>query len=221
MVVLSAALLLVAIVATVSSFGGRHNSSLDESEEYLRVPRRLANLAADHDDRDGLARALNEGRQAAQRQEAAAKARQQAQSLQQRRRYGRMHSRKPAHKYTKAEVEEQHAKDMTARDEKAMMSSRTMVPWVQWPKRDGASFSDPARKQLLLQMPMLMGSDVKDHAAKLLPLSAIMNRLQVDRALHNGDVTDTQLAMADEQAHKEQPVESSDPNLKLDCKPFC
>ena len=154
-VVLSAALLLVAIVATVSSFGGRHNSSLDESEEYLRVPRRLANLAADHDDRDGLARALNEGRQAAQRQEAAAKARQQAQSLQQRRRYGRMHSRKPAHKYTKAEVEEQHAKDMTARDEKAMMSSRTMVPWVQWPKRDGASFSDPARKQLLLQVSLV------------------------------------------------------------------
>ena len=34
------------------------------------------------------------------------------------------------------------------------------------------------------QMPMLMGSDVNDNAAKLLPLSEIMDRLKVDSKLH-------------------------------------
>ena len=37
---------------------------------------------------------------------------------------------------------------------------------------------------LIRQMPMLMKSDVKDNAARVLPLSAIMNRLKVDSALH-------------------------------------
>ena len=37
---------------------------------------------------------------------------------------------------------------------------------------------------LLRQMPVLMKSDVKDNAARVLPLSAIMNRLKVDSALH-------------------------------------
>ena len=48
--VLSAVLLVVACVAMAGSLGGRAGgagSALDESEEYLRVPRRLANLAAD------------------------------------------------------------------------------------------------------------------------------------------------------------------------------
>jgi hypothetical protein len=67
------------------------------------------------------------------------------------------------------------------------MSSATMVPWVRWPKGDdfgGSTEYASARKQQLLQMPMLMGSDVKDNAAAVLPLSEIMDRLKVDSKLH-------------------------------------
>jgi len=65
-----------------------------------------------------------------------------------------------------------------------------------------------------------MGADVKDNAAHMLPLSAIMNRLSVDSKLHQGEVSDTQLAMADASANRKHP-EPSDNKSKLDCKPFC
>jgi len=219
-VVLSAALLLIAVVA-LSSFSGRQSSSLDESEEYLRVPKRLANLAADHDDRDGLASIMRTGHEEAIREASAAqKPRQQ---LRAGRQYGRREEqRRPAvKKWSKNQIAEQHAKDMNAREENNMMSDATMVPWVRWPKRDEAQYRDTAHKQQLLQMPMLMGSDVKDNAAHMLPLSAIMNRLSVDSKLHQGEVSDTQLAMADASAIRKHPEQTSDKKSKLDCKPFC
>lgn len=184
-VVLSAVLLLAAVVATASSFGGPDRNSLDEAEDYLRVPRRLANLAADHDDRDGLADALRAGRAAAERDAATARKKQQLHAS--RRSYMRRGEHHSARKFSKEEVAEQHAKDINARDERAMMSSATMVPWVRWPKGDdfgGSTEYASARKQQLLQMPMLMGSDVKDNAAAVLPLSEIMDRLKVDSKLH-------------------------------------
>jgi len=218
-VVLSAVLLLAAIVAAVGSFGARRSSSLDEAEEYLRVPRRLANLAADHDDRRGLAEVLNAGKHMAEREAAMKKAAKVQEQHQREERYGR---RKVAHKkWSKEMVAEERAKDMNARDHRQMMKSETMVPWVRWPgSSDTGDSFESARKQQLLQMPMLMKSDVNDNAAKLLPLNAIMNRLKVDSALHKGLVTDTQLAMADETSRsKRTPIFSH--QLKLDCKPFC
>merc|ERR1719183_959900 len=108
------------------------------------------------------------------------------------------------------------------------MSSKTMVPWVRWLKGDdfgGSTEYASARKQQLLQMPMLMGSDVKDNAAAVLPLSEIMDRLKVDSKLHQGEVSDTQLAMAEEKAAKDKSHEhadsSSSSDAQLDCKPFC
>jgi len=225
--VLSAVLLLAAIVATVGSFRGRSSSSLDESEEYLRVPRRLANLAADHDDREGLAEALRAGRDAARRSAARAK-KQQQQHAQGDREHRYMNRRGSGHDHQekqvrKEEIQEQRAKELNARDVKHMMSMKTMVPWVRWPKSDDDDTEfKSARKQQLLQMPMLMGSDVNDNAAKLLPLSEIMDRLKVDSKLHQGEVSDTQLAMADEKAAKQRPVdESTSKQTQLDCKPFC
>jgi len=222
-VLLSAALLLVAVVALSSLSGRQSSASLNESEEYLRVPKRLANLAADHDDRDGLARIMMEGHAQAVRDAAAAEKKQQ--QLHTRRQYGRKQEHRPvAKKWSKDEIAEQRAKNMNARDEKMMMDDETMVPWVRWPKRDeGDAFRDTARKQELLQMPMLSSSEIKDNAAHMLPLSAIMNRLSVDSKLHKGEVSDTQLAMADEQAIKKHPEDDSTGDKKeaLDCKPFC
>jgi len=151
-VLLSAALLLVAVVALSSLSGRQSSASLNESEEYLRVPKRLANLAADHDDRDGLARIMIEGHAQAVRDAAAAQKLQQ--QLHTRRQYGRKQEHHPvAKKWSKDEIAEQRAKDMNARDEKMMMDDETMVPWVRWPKRDeGDAFRDTARKQELLQV---------------------------------------------------------------------
>lgn len=219
---LSSAVLVVAIVAIVGSFGRRHTSSLNEAEESLQVPRRLANLAADHDDRDGLARILNAGRAAAAKVQRDGKIKVQQQYQRREQRYGSRinHASKAL---THEEVQEQHAKDINARVENAMMKTSSMVPWVRWPKSDdlGGSEFQAARKQQLLQMPML-SADATDNAAKVLPLSAIMNRLKVDSALHQGLVTDTQLAMADEAAHSKKMAKlTGEPHLKLDCKPFC
>jgi hypothetical protein len=150
-VVLSAVLLLAAIVAAVGSFGAHSSSSLDEAEEYLRVPRRLANLAADHDDRRGLAEVLNAGKRMAEREAAMKKAAKVQQEHHQEERYGRQ---KVAHKkWTKAMVAEQHARDLNARDQRQMMKSETMVPWVRWPgSSDTGDSFESARKQQLLQV---------------------------------------------------------------------
>lgn len=154
--VLSAALLLAAVVAAAGSFGAKHGSSLDESEEYLRVPRRLANLAADHDDRRGLAEVLNAGRHMAEHEAAVKKAQKKAQEEHDRRAQEAFGRRKPAHKkWDKEMVAEEHAKDINARDERQMMKSETMVPWVRWPKSDmgdGDTQFMSARKQQLLQV---------------------------------------------------------------------
>lgn len=219
---LSSAVLVVAIVAIVGSFGRRQTSSLNEAEESLQVPRRLANLAADHDDRDGLANILNAGRAAVAKVQHDEKIKVQQQFQRHEQRYGRQvnHATKAL---THEEVQEQQAKDINARVENNMMKTSTMVPWVRWPRSDdmGGSQFQAARKQSLLQMPML-SADATDNAAKVLPLSAIMNRLKVDSALHQGLVTDTQLAMADESAHSKKMARlTGEHALKLDCKPFC
>lgn len=153
LLVLSAVLLLAAIVASVGSFGAKHGDSLDESEEYLRVPRRLVNLAADHDDRRGLAEVLNAGKHMAEHEAAVKKAEKAQEERKQEERYGR---RKHEHrKWTKEMVAEQHAKDINERDERQMMKTSNMVPWVRWPKSDmggdDSQFSS-ARKQQLLQV---------------------------------------------------------------------
>jgi hypothetical protein len=130
-VVLSAVLFLVAIVAGASSFGGPKRNSLDEAEDYLRVPKRLANLAADHDDRDGLANIMREGRAEAQRDADVDRKKQQ------------LHNSRPSFsrrssvpKVDAEKVAEQHARILNDRDERAMMSTEKMVPWVHWPKGD-------------------------------------------------------------------------------------
>ena len=230
--VLSAVLLVVACVAMAGSLGGRAGgagSALDESEEYLRVPRRLANLAADHDDRDGLARIMQEGHDVAQKMRGAEKAKavQQLQAQQQRERadelrYGRPQQHHSVVPKTKEEAQEEHAAKINNRVQQGMMRTSTMVPWVHWPK-DDAEFAT-ARTQSLLQMPAkmsMLAADARDEAAKVLPLAAIMNRLKVDHALHRGDVSDTQLAMMDEAAKGKKSAAFGKPSTALDCKPFC
>jgi hypothetical protein len=220
-VVLSAVLFLAAIVASASSFSSPKRNSLDEAEDYLRVPKRLANLAADHDDRDGLANIMREGRAEVQRDADVDRKKQQ------------LHNSRPSFsrrssvpKVDAEKVAEQHARILNDRDERAMMSTEKMVPWVHWPKGDddmGSEFKS-ARKQLLLQMPMLMRSDVKDNAAAMMPLSEIMDRLKVDSRLHQGEVSDTELAMADQKAavrKSESFGASRSSATQLDCKPFC
>jgi len=152
-VLLSSAVLVVAIVAIVGSFGRRQTSSLNEAEESLQVPRRLANLAADHDDRDGLANILNAGRAAVAKVQHDEKIKVQQQFQRHEQRYGRQvnHATKAL---THEEVQEQQAKDINARVENNMMKTSTMVPWVRWPRSDdmGGSQFQAARKQSLLQV---------------------------------------------------------------------
>ncbi|EKX50568.1 hypothetical protein GUITHDRAFT_151190 [Guillardia theta CCMP2712] len=91
-----------------------------------------------------------------------------------------------------------------------------MVPWVRWP-RDSDHFST-ANKQILLQEPVELM--MKDNAAQVMPLKEIMNRIVVDRKLHTGEVSDTQLAMADMKANK-MGGRVVNGKSSLDCSPFC
>jgi len=82
-------------------------------------------LAADHDDRDGLASIMRTGHEEAIREASAAqKPRQQ---LRAGRQYGRREEqRRPAvKKWSKNQIAEQHAKDMNAREENNMMNDAT------------------------------------------------------------------------------------------------
>jgi hypothetical protein len=153
----SAGLLLVAIAA-IATYNGRPRELLNESEEYLQVPRRLRNLAADHDDRDGLAQVMNEGHMQEVREVKIAKAKEEAAAAAAKR-AGRMGlAYKAPERAGRSEearkefAEEEHAKELNAVDAKMILSTKNMVPWVQWPKSDD-QFYDPARKQSLLQVP--------------------------------------------------------------------
>ena len=132
-VVLSAVLFLAAVVASASSFSGPKRNSLDEAEDYLRVPKRLANLAADHDDRDGLANIMREGRAEVLRDADVDRKKQQLHSRVSRPSFSR---RSSAPKVDAEKAAEQHAKILNGRDERAMMATEKMVPWVRWPKGD-------------------------------------------------------------------------------------
>ncbi|EKX50476.1 hypothetical protein GUITHDRAFT_103710 [Guillardia theta CCMP2712] len=61
-----------------------------------------------------------------------------------------------------------------------------------------------------------------DPMAKVMPMQEIMNRIIVDQRLHAGEVSDTQLALADMKArrfgHKKT---GSARSGDLDCSPFC
>jgi len=153
----SAGLLLVAIAA-IATYNGRPSELVNESEEYLQVPRRLRNLAADHDDRDGLAQVMNEGHMQEVREVKIAKAKEEAAAAAAKR-AGRMGlAYKAPERAGRSEearkefAEEEHAKELNAVDAKMILSTKNMVPWVQWPKSDD-QFYDPARKQSLLQVP--------------------------------------------------------------------
>ncbi|KAJ1488793.1 hypothetical protein T484DRAFT_1938355 [Baffinella frigidus] len=210
---LCAAVIAVALQPSSSVALGAAKSAI------VAVDPRLAALAKDTDDRGGL-QSLFKGMA------------RQEKELKEASHFTMPVSDRKVEEQRRGETEAKVAR-MRRHEEQREMSTSSMVPWVHWPAANKAMAEKAVavgKRTKLLQTTELYA----DASAKIMPLKEIMERLAVDKKLHRGYVSDTQLNAADDAARRakavkgqrqedmgEKDARSSRKDADSACAPFC